>query len=71
MEDNVVWVVGLDKHTGFNMATTSCDKEDAQKYAKYYRNIGYNARVFTYDELDKMLEEEMKYRTKYGKDVQL
>lgn len=65
MEDEVVCVVALDKGTGFIGTTTSCSREDSQKYAKYYRNIGYNARVVTYEELDRMMEEEKQYRMQY------
>ena len=60
--DNTVCVVALDRRTGFIKTVTSCDKQDAQKYAKHYRNIGYNARVLRYDELDEMQTEELKLR---------
>lgn len=57
--DNLtVCVVALDKGTGFIKTVTSCDIEDSQKYAKYYRAIGYNSRVLTYEELDRLQEEE-------------
>ena len=65
MEDNVVAVVGMDKGTGFIHAVTSCSKEDSQRYAKYYRSIGYKARVVDYEELNKILEEEKRYRMEY------
>lgn len=65
MEDEVVCVVALDKGTGFISTTTSCSREDSQKYAKYYRSIGYNAKVVTYEELDLMMEEERRYRMQY------
>ena len=45
MEDNVVCVAAFDKGTGYIGPVTSCDAKDAQHYAKYYRSIGYNARV--------------------------
>ena len=60
--DNTVCVVALDKGTGFIKTVTSCDTQDAQKYAKYYRNIGYNSRVLRYDELEEMQSEELKLR---------
>ena len=60
--DNTVCVVALDKGTRFIKTVTSCDKQDAQKYAKHYRNIGYNSRVLRYDELDEMQAEELKLR---------
>ena len=51
MNDNVVCVVALTKADRI-VACTSCDKTEAQKYAKYYRSIGYNAKVLTYEELE-------------------
>lgn len=57
--DNLtVCVVGLDKGTGFIKTVTSCDIEDSQKYAKYYRAIGYNSRVMTYKELEEYQRKE-------------
>lgn len=55
-EDEVVFVAALDKGTGFIRTGTSCDRKDANHYAKYYRNIGYNARILTYEELEKLEE---------------
>lgn len=66
MEDNVVAVLGLDKGTGFIKAVTSCLMEEAQRFAKYYRSIGYKAKIVGYEELTKMLEEEKQYRMKYS-----
>lgn len=43
------------------VTSTNCMRKDAQNYAKHYRNIGYNARIMTFDELDKFykkIEEE-------------
>ena len=37
--------------------------KDANHYAKYYRSIGYNARILTYEELEKIEEQE---RTERG-----
>ena len=48
----------LDKGTGFIKTGTSCDRKDASHYAKYYRRIGYNARILTYEELEKLEEQE-------------
>ena len=58
--DNDVCVAAFDKHTGFIGPTTSCLLKDAQKYAKYYRSIGYNSRVITFDELEEIMLEERK-----------
>ena len=57
-ENEVVFVAAMDKGTGFIKTGTSCDRKDASRYAKYYRSIGYNARILTYDELDKLEERE-------------
>ena len=62
-ENEVVFVAALDKRTGFIKTGTSCDRKDANHYAKYYRSIGYNARILTYEELDKIEEQE---RTERG-----
>ena len=52
-ENEVVFVAAMDKGTGFIRTGTSCDRKDASHYAKYYRSIGYNARILTYEELEK------------------
>ena len=57
-ENEVIFVAAMDKGTGFIRTGTSCDRKDANRYAKYYRNIGYNARILTYEELDKLEEQE-------------
>ena len=62
-ENEVVFVAAWDKRTGFIKTGTSCDRKDANHYAKYYRSIGYNARILTYEELDKIEEQE---RTERG-----
>lgn len=62
-ENEVVFVAALDKGTGRIKTGTSCDRKDAGRYTKYYRSIGYNARILTYEELDKIEEQE---RTERG-----
>lgn len=57
-ENEVVFVAATVKGTGRIKTGTSCDRKDANHYAKYYRNIGYNARILTYEELEKLEEEE-------------
>lgn len=57
-ENEVVFVAALDKGTGRIKTGTSCDRKDANLYAKYYRSIGYNARIHTYEELEKIEEQE-------------
>ncbi len=63
--DNVVCVVALDRYTEQIKTCTSCDKEDSQKYAKYYRSIGYNSKVVTYEELEEMQKKEAEKRKYY------
>lgn len=58
LENEVVCVVALDKGTGYIRTATSCDRKDARHYAKCYRSIGYNARILTYKELEKLEEQE-------------
>lgn len=64
MEDNV-HVVGIDKGTGYIVACTNCGRSDAEAFAKYYRRIGYNARIVTEEVLDYMLEQERQERKLY------
>jgi len=61
-KSNSVTVVGLDKGTGYIKASTSCDKADGKKYAKYYRSIGYNSSILNGEELEIMLEKERRER---------
>lgn len=62
MEENTICVVAMDKHTGYVNTCTSCDKENANKYTKYYRSIGYNSQIVTYEKLHEILEKEKKER---------
>lgn len=62
--DEIVAVVGFDS-AGRSRAVTSCCRKDAQRYAKYYRSIGYHARVMTCDELDGLLDKECAEQTPY------
>lgn len=65
MDNNeIVAVVGFDSANS-SKAVTSCYRKDAQRYAKYYRSIGYHARVMTYDELDSLLDKERAKQTPY------
>jgi len=52
----------IDKHTGLFRTCTVADKELATKTAKYYRSIGYNAKVIPADEYDKASEENARKR---------
>ena len=60
--DNVVAVVAFGKSDGLIKAVTSCDAQEAQRHAKYYRSVGYNARVMSYDELDEVQRKEDEMR---------
>lgn len=51
MEDNIVIVLAFDKNTKLIKASVSCDETDAPRHARYFRSIGYNARIVTYDML--------------------
>lgn len=65
MDDNeVVAVVGFNSSNS-SKAVTSCCRKDAQQFAKYYRSIGYHARVVTYEELAALLEKERAEQTPY------
>ena len=63
--DSVVCVVALDKYTREIKTCTSCDKKDSQKYAQYYRSIGYNSKVLTYEELEEMQNKESEERKRF------
>jgi hypothetical protein len=59
MDDNkIVFVVGFDKYSKRSKAVTSCCRKGAQDMAKYYRSIGYNARVLSEDEWNNILDKE-------------
>ena len=51
MEDITVIVLAFDKNTKLIKASVSCDETDAYRHARYFRSIGYNARIVTYDML--------------------
>lgn len=58
MDGNLVVVVALNRYSGTIRTVTSCAMEDSQTFARYYRGIGYRAKVVDYDTLNKMIEEE-------------
>lgn len=53
----IVFVTAIDKHTKEIKTVTSCDLEDSQKYANYYRRVGYNSKVMSASELENYLED--------------
>lgn len=61
-QNEVVCVVAFDKRTRYIRTITSCKRKDANHYARYYRSIGYIARILTYEELEKAQAEEAKER---------
>lgn len=61
-ENDVVCVVALNRYSESIVTCTSCDKKDSQRYAKYYRSVGYKSKVITYEELDSMQEKESRDR---------
>ena len=62
LDDNQepVCVVAIDKGIGYVITCTSCDRKDANKYAKYYRSKGYRSQILTYEILNEWLGREMK-----------
>ena len=67
MDDNLVVVVALDRYSDAITTVTACDMENSQTFARYYRGIGYRAKVVNYDTLDKMLQEESWNRYLHGR----
>ncbi len=51
--DDVVCVMALNK-ARLPVTSTSCDRKDAPRYARYYSSIGYYVKTMEYgEELDK------------------
>lgn len=63
-QNETVAVVGLDS-AGHIAAFSSYARKDASSCAKYYRSIGYKARIMSYDELEEFQEKEYRERMKY------
>jgi len=59
--DEVVFVAALNG-AGFIKTGTSCNRDDAAYYSRYYHSIGYNTKVMTYDELHKAQQNEYERR---------
>ena len=51
MEENTVIVLAFDKYTKRIKTSVSCDESAAPRHARYFRSVGYNARIVTYDTL--------------------
>lgn len=56
MEDRV-WEISFDKATGKMAEFTSCPKNNAAFYRQLYILKGYDADVYTWDEIEKMRAE--------------
>lgn len=67
MDDDIVAVVALDRYSGAIKTVTSCAVEDSQVFARYYRSIGYRAKVVDYGTFDKMVEEERQGKYLHGR----
>jgi hypothetical protein len=64
MEHEQDWIAqAIDRTTGYFKACTHYgSKADAAKGAKYYRSIGYNARVFSEEEYPEALKKNSRKR---------
>lgn len=62
MEENVVIVLAFDKYTKQIKTSISCDESAAPHHARYFRSVGYNARIVTYDMLPFYEERDRKLR---------
>ena len=55
----------IDRNTGYFGTCTWCEtKKDARHYARYYRLIGYKAKIFSDEEYDKANNENAELRHK-------
>ena len=62
MEENTVIVLAFDKYTKRIKTSVSCDESAAPRHARYFRSVGYNARIVTYDMLPFYEERDRKLR---------
>ena len=62
MEEPVVFVLAFDKNTKLIRASMSCDESAGARNARYFRSIGYNARIVTPDMLDFYLNRDKEIR---------
>jgi hypothetical protein len=64
MEHDQDWIAqAIDRTTGYFQACSHYgSKPEAAKCAKYYRSIGYNARIFSEDEYPEALEKNRQER---------
>lgn len=51
-----LWVIAFDKATGERKEFTCCGKNNARFYKEKYLIDGYDVKVMTDEEVDKMLE---------------
>lgn len=62
MEENEVIVLAFDKYTKLIKTAVACDESAAPRHARYFRSVGYNARIVTYDMLPFYEERNKKLR---------
>lgn len=69
MEHDQDWIAqAIERHTGaFKTCTHYGSKAEAVKGAKYFRSIGYNAKVFSEDEYPEALEQNRQEREKQAR----
>lgn len=71
-ENDAVCVMAIDPYTRLSVTCTSCDRKDAQRYAKYYSSIGYRVKTLEYgEELDRFHEMERRVRMRENQNLNL
>lgn len=60
-QNETVAVVGFN-NAGSIVAVSSYARKDASSCVKYYRSIGYKARIMSYDELEELQRKEFHER---------
>lgn len=63
-QNETVAVVGFN-NAGYIVAVSSYARKDASSCAKYYRSIGYKARIMSYEELEELQDKEFHERMMY------
>lgn len=64
-ETTDVIVAAINKRTKEIETYTICPKEDSQRYAKYYRGIGYSAKVLSMEQFDEYYDNQLRNAAKY------
>lgn len=58
MVNESVWVIGFNKNTGEREKFICCPKNNSKFYEELYLGEGYNVRILTDEEVDKLIEAE-------------